>query len=193
MNDNGADSAIRPYDRDQAWDLVQSMVKNQNLQKHMLATEACLRALARHLGEDEEKWGLAGLVHDLDYEQTKKDPARHGVVGAELLQSRGFDPEIVQATKSHAGNAPVQTNLDKALFAVDPLTGLIVAAALMHPTRKLKNVDTDFILRRFKEKRFAAGANREQIATCSQLGLSLEQFTSICLDAMKNISDRLGL
>lgn len=180
-------------DRETAWNLITSSVKNQNLIKHMLATEACLRALARRLNRDEEKWGLAGLLHDIDYEQTKDDPTSHALVAAQALANHGVDAEIVQAVKAHSGNVPAVSLLDKAIVATDPVTGLIVAAALMHPTKKLANVDTDFILRRFKDKRFAAGANREQIQTCSELGLSLEEFLTICLQAMQCIAAQLGL
>jgi uncharacterized protein len=179
--------------RDEAWSLVQSKVSNRNLQKHMLATEACLGALAAKLGGDEAAWRLAGLVHDLDYEQTKDNPARHGLVAAELLASQDVPAEIIQAVKSHAGNAPVESLLDKVLFAVDPVTGLVVAAALMHPAKKLAGVTTEFIMRRYSEKRFAAGANREQIATCQSFDLSLEDFISTCLAAMQTIAPELGL
>ena len=179
--------------RTEAYDLVTSMVTNRNLLKHMLATEACLRGLARKLGEDEEKWGLAGLLHDVDYDQTKDDTSKHGIVGAEILTRKGIELDIIQAVKAHVCAVPIQSKLDRALYAADPITGLIVAAALMHPTKKLASVDTDFILRRYKEARFAAGANREQIATCSELGLSLEEFTSICVASMQGIAPDLGL
>jgi len=179
--------------RDEAWSLVQSKVTNRNLQKHMLATEACLRALGRKLGEDEEKWALAGLVHDVDYEETKNDTARHGHVGAEMLASQGVEPDVVHAVLAHVAAVPAESNLDKALYATDPVTGLIVAAALMHPSKKLAEVTTDFIMRRYSEKRFAAGANREQIATCSSLGLTLEDFVATCLAAMQTIAAELGL
>lgn len=181
-------------DRSAARNLVEATVKNGNLVKHMLAVEACLRALAARLGGDIEKWGLAGLAHDLDYEQTKDDPVSHGMVSAGILSNHGVDAEVVQAVRAHSGNVPLQTLLDKAIWATDPVTGLIVAAALMHPTKKLANIDVDFILRRYKEKRFAAGANREQIQTCTaNLGLSLEEFLGICLKAMQDIAPQLGL
>ena len=179
--------------RTEALDFVQSTVSNRNLLKHMLATEACLRALARRLGGDEEQWGLAGLLHDVDYDQTKDDTSRHGVAGAEILRTKGVAEPIVHAVLAHVHNVPAESALDKALLAADPITGLIVAAALMHPTKKIANIDTEFILRRFKEKRFAAGANREQIQTCEGLGLSLEEFTTICLTAMQGIAADLGL
>ncbi len=179
--------------RTEAWDLVRTMVTNRNLLKHMLATEACLRGLARRLGADEEQWGLAGLLHDVDYDQTKDNTARHGLVGAEILRQKGVDEEIVHAVLAHVQEVPAETMLDQALLAADPVTGLIVAAALMHPTRKLASVDTEFIMRRFKEKKFAAGANREQIQTCTSLGLSLEEFMGVCLAAMQGVAAELGL
>lgn len=179
--------------RDEALKLVQERVTNRNLQKHMLATEACLRALAPRLGGDSEQWGLAGLLHDVDYEETKTDTARHGIVGAELLESLGLDPSIVHAVRAHVGAVPAESMLDKALYATDPITGLIVAAALMHPLKKLAGVDTEFVMRRYGEKKFAAGANREQIATCSTLGLSLEEFTTACIAAMQGVAGDLGL
>ncbi len=179
--------------RTEAWDLVRSMVANRNLLKHMLATEACLVGLARRLKANEEQWGLAGLLHDLDYDQTKDDTSRHGLAGADILRQKGVDDEIVHAVLAHVHAVPAESLLDRALVAADPVTGLIVAAALMHPTRKLANVDTDFIMRRFKEKKFAAGANREQICTCTGLGLGLEEFIGVCLTAMQGIAPELGL
>ncbi|MCX7994657.1 MAG: HDIG domain-containing protein [candidate division WOR-3 bacterium] len=179
--------------RNDALNLVSEKLKNKNLFKHCLATEACLRELARHFGEDEEKWGLAGLLHDIDYEETINDPSRHGIIGGDILEKKGLAPEIVYAVKVHAGHFAPQSRLDWALFATDPLTGLIVASALMHPDKKLNSLDKDFVLRRFKEKRFAAGANRDQILTCKNLGLELEEFVEICLRGMKSISEELGL
>ena len=179
--------------RDEALTLVKEKVSNKNLRKHMLATEAVMRRLAKHLGEDEALWGLAGLLHDLDYDQTADDFPRHGLMTAELLAETDVPEEAVYAIKSHPGHFPRKSLLDKALYAVDPVTGLIVAAALMHPTKKLENVDTDFVMRRFKEKRFAAGADRDQIRSCSEMGLELEQFITLSLEAMQGIDAELGL
>jgi putative nucleotidyltransferase with HDIG domain len=179
--------------REEALELVRSKVKNKNLVKHMIATEACMRDLARHFHEDEDFWGLTGLLHDLDYDQTAEDSSKHGFLGAQMLEEMGADDRMVYAVKAHAGHVEAVSMMDKALFAVDPLTGLIVAAALMHPTKKLTNVDTQFVLNRFKEKRFAAGANRDTIRTCESLGLSLEEFITISLGAMKSVADELGL
>ncbi|MBM3307805.1 MAG: HDIG domain-containing protein, partial [Candidatus Eisenbacteria bacterium] len=151
--------------RDECLALVKANCSNRNLIKHMLAAEAVMAGLARRLGGDVEAWAQAGLVHDLDYDETAKTPERHGLVSADMLTERGFPADIVHAVKAHNDHAPREGLMDKALYATDPVTGLVVAAALMHPTKKLANVDVEFVMRRFKEKRFAAGANREAIQT----------------------------
>ena len=179
--------------REEAMELVKENVKTKNLRKHMYAAEACMRALAARLGGDEEEWTMAGLLHDLDYDRTVDDFAMHGFVTEEILSGRDVSPEIINAIKAHAEHAPISSNMDLALHAVDPLTGLIVAAALMHPTKKLAGVDVGFVMNRFKEKRFAAGADRGQIRKCEGLGLSLEEFVGTCLAAMQGISKELGL
>ena len=179
--------------RDQAYQLAKSKFSNKNLFKHVLAVEAVMRGLAEHFGEDQEKWGFAGLLHDLDYEQTMNDPDRHTLLTEQMLQEYNLDPDIIEAIKCHNDKAPRTKLIGKAIYAADPVTGLIVAAALMHPDKKLKSIDVPFILRRFKEKRFAAGANREQIKTCEDFGLSLEDFLGIALKAMQGIDGELGL
>jgi len=179
--------------RDEALKLVNEKVSNENLRKHMLATEAVMKRLARRLGEDDELWGLAGLLHDLDYDQTVNDFPRHGLMTAEMLAETDVPEEAIYAIKSHPGHFPRKSLMDKALYAVDPITGLIVAAALMHPTKKLKNVDVDFVERRFKEKRFAAGADRDQIRSCEGFGLPLREFMGLALEAMQGIDESLGL
>lgn len=180
-------------DENEGLKLMESMVTNKNLRKHMLATQACMRRLAKRLEEDEELWGFTGLIHDLDYDQTAQNPSQHGLIAADILKEKGVDESIIYAVKAHPGHVPVQGKMDRALYAVDPLTGLIVAAALMHPDKKLASLDKEFVLRRYKGKKFAAGANREQIATCTQLGLSLEDFIQLCLEAMQGVADKLGL
>ena len=179
--------------RDEALELLKQNVKCENLLKHMFATEACMKRLAKEFGEDEDKWALAGLMHDIDYELIGDDFSKHGLVGGDILEKNGIDNEIIDAVRVHPGNSERVTKIAKALYAVDPLTGLIVAATLMHPEKSLKAVDTNFVLNRFKEKRFAKGANREQIKSCEELGLDLEKFISICLEAMRGISNELGL
>jgi putative nucleotidyltransferase with HDIG domain len=179
--------------REEAIAEIKSRCSNKNLFKHMLATEAVMVGLAKRLGEDEEAWALAGLVHDIDYEETADDPDRHALVSAEILEELGVCEEIVHAVKAHNDKAGRDTTMDKALYASDPVTGLIVASALMHPDKKLAGLDVEFVMRRFKEKRFAAGADRGQIAACSDLGLSLEEFLDVAITSMQGISDDLGL
>jgi len=181
--------------RDDALDSVSTNVENANLRKHMLATEAVLRALAKRLGEDEETWGLTGLLHDIDVELTADDKAQHSRLGADLVRELGASNEMVQAILKHNeahGLKPV-TNLEKALIAADPLTGLITAAALVLPDKKLAKLEAASVVRRYKEKGFAAGANRELITGCSELGLSLEEFIALGLEAMQGIAGELGL
>lgn len=177
----------------EALELVKKMVPQKNLVKHMLAAEAVMKALARKFGEDEEKWGLAGLLHDLDYAETFDKPDIHAVRTAEILNDYNLDPDIIKAIKAHNYKAEMDTKMAKALYVVDPLTGFIVACALMTPDKKLAGVDVGFALRRFKEKAFAKGANRNQMKMCEEIGLSLEEFMETGVKAMQEISEELGL
>jgi len=179
--------------REEALELVKKHVSNKNLIKHMIAVEAVMKFLARRFGEDEELWGLAGLLHDLDYDRTADDFENHGKITAEILEKTDVPEQVIYAIKSHPGHFPRKSLMDKALFAADPITGLIVAATLMHPTKKIKNVDVEFIKRRFKEKRFAAGANRDQIKSCSEAGIELDDFIALSLEAMQSVDKELGL
>ena len=179
--------------REEAYALVRHHVPNKNLQKHMLAAEAVMAALAGHFNQDKEAWALAGLLHDLDYDKTVKNFKQHGILTAEMLKDSVLPEGVIQAIKSHPGHFPRESLMDHALYAADPVTGLIAAAALMHPKKKLKALDMDFIMRRFREKRFAAGADRDQIASCDQLNLPLETFMEIALKAMQDIDKELGL
>jgi putative nucleotidyltransferase with HDIG domain len=180
--------------RDDAMSLLKSHIKTKNLIKHCLACEAVLGALASRFGGDPEQWRLAGLLHDVDYDQTLDSPETHTMIGAEVLEQAGVDGEVVHAVLAHADKAPRESALDKALWCVDPLTGLIVAAALIRSEKKLAAIDAAFVLNRFKEKGFARGANREQIAACEQeLGMTLEEFVTVGVAAMQEVSDDLGL
>ncbi len=154
-----------------------------------------MRGLARRLGEDEERWGLAGLMHDLDYDETKGEPEHHSLISANMVEEMGFDDEIVDAVRAHNEyhGLPRETLMARALYAADPLTGLIVAAALISPERTLDAIDAKFVLNRFHEKSFARGANREVIEACSEVGLSLEEFIELSLESMRGISGDLGL
>lgn len=182
-------------DREEALDSVKANVENENSVKHMLATEAIMQALARRLGEDEEEWGLTGLLHDIDMELTEGDMTNHSKLGADLVREMGASEAMAHAVLCHneAHGIPLETKLDKALFCTDPLTGLIVAAALVRPDKKLAGVEARSVKKRFKEKSFAAGANREQIASCSELGLELDEFIDLGLKAMQGIAAELGL
>jgi len=182
--------------REEGLKLVQEKIQNQNLVKHCLAAEVCMRELAKHFQENEEKWGLTGLLHDIDYEETKNDPQKHSILGAEILEKLGLDKEIVAAVKTHNeahGIAP-ESKMAKAIFCVDPLTGLIVASTLVLPSKKIADLTAENVINRFGEKSFAKGANREIISKCQELlGLNLEEFTKIGLEAMKKITNELGL
>jgi putative nucleotidyltransferase with HDIG domain len=159
----------------------------------MLAVEAIMKRVAEHLNEDTEMWGLTGLLHDLDYDQTAEDFDRHSLLTCEWLKEYDLDERILYAIKAHPRKVEPQSKMDWTLFAADPLSGLIVAATLMHPSRKLKNVTVEFVLNRFKEKRFAAGANREDIQACEKIGLSLEEFVRLALEGMQVAGKDLGL
>ena len=179
--------------RDEALLLVKQHLKNKNLVKHSLAVEACMRAMAEKLNQDVEKWGLAGIVHDLDYEITEKSPELHTTETVKILQEAGIEPEIIRTVQAHAGQVDCQNEMEWSIFSIDPLTGLIIAATLMHPNKKLKDVDLGFVKRRYKEKSFAKGARREDIEQIGNVGMELDDFISICLEAMQGISDDLGL
>ncbi len=181
-------------DHDTALSLLKANLKNKNLVKHCLACEAVLAALANRLGEDEQTWRLAGLLHDVDYDQTADSPDEHAQIGAQMLRDAGVDSHIVHAVLAHNDKVPRESALDKALWCADPLTGLIVAAALIRPEKRLSAIDTQFVLNRMKEKSFARGANRDQIRACeTELGLTLEEFVGTGLEAMQDISSDLGL
>jgi len=178
---------------EEAKQLVFSKLSNPNLQKHSLAVSALMRHLARRFNEDEEKWALAGILHDLDYEETLKDPARHGLVTEEWLKQYNLAPEVIEAIKAHANKAERNSLMNKAIWASDPITGFLVACALIRPEKKLAPVEVEFAMKRMKEKRFAAGANRDQINSCAEMGLTVQDFFQISLTAMKEIAEELGL
>ena len=181
--------------REEALNLVKENIKQDNLVKHCLAVEAVMERLADYFDKGEKKWALAGLLHDIDYEETKDDEERHSIVGAEMLEDMGLSEDIVYAVKVHNGvhGLPRKSLMDKALYASDPLTGLIVASALIHPDKELEAVDTEFVMNRYEESSFAKGADREVIASCEEMGLELEEFIKLALEGMKSISDDLGL
>jgi putative nucleotidyltransferase with HDIG domain len=182
-------------DRQEALESIRENVENQNLIKHMLAVEAVMRALARRLGGDKIEWGLAGLLHDIDVELTEGDMHAHSKLGADLARDLGASEAIANAILVHneTHGIPPETDMEKALFCADPLTGLITAAALVMPDRKLANLQVKSVMKRFKAKGFAAGASREQIAKCSDISLELDEFVQIGLEAMQGVAPQLGL
>lgn len=183
-------------EKEKALNLLKENLKNKNLIKHCLAVESAMRDLAQNFGEDEEKWGICGLLHDIDYEKTKGELKTHSKVGKEMLEDLGFEQEVYDAVLTHneAHGIEPKTLMAKALYCVDPLTGLIVAATLVLPSQKINDLRTENVLNRFKEKAFARGANREIIAKCQEyLDLPLEKFIEIVLKAMQKISNQLEL
>jgi len=181
--------------REKVLESIKANVENQNMVKHMLATEAIMRALARRLGEDEEEWGLTGLLHDIDVELTKGDMSVHSKLGADLTRELGASETMAHAILCHNERHGVsrETKLDKALFCADPLTGLITAAALVRPDKKLAGLEASSVIKKSKQKSFAAGANREHIATCSEIGLEFDEFIELGVEAMRGIAADLGL
>ena len=180
--------------RENATQLLKEYIKNDRLLKHSFAVSACMRGLAERLNEDMDKWEITGILHDLDYEFTKDKPEEHGIKTVQILKENGFnDEEIFNAILAHSSKKVCEKKIEWALYAVDPASGFIVACALMHPSKKIKNIDVDFMKRRFKEKRFAQGADREQIKKCENLGISLDEFFEICLKNMQKIDELLSL
>lgn len=178
--------------RNEAVEFVSKNLKNKNLVKHCLASEAVMRALARHFGEDEEEWGLAGLLHDADVEIS--DAPEQGKMVGDMLAER-ITPQMRHAMAAHntaTGIVP-ESRFDYALTAGETITGLIVASALVLKDKKLSGLTRESVVKRFGEKRFAAGADRNLIMHCEKIGLALEQFSEICLNAMTAISNDLGL
>jgi len=182
--------------RDEAEALLKKYVQNERMLAHSYAAEAVLRALARSLSRDEERWGLAGLLHDIDVETVGGDLNRHGLEAEKILTAAGLDSEIVEAIKRHNERACSLrrcSELQHALAAGETITGLIAATALVYPDRKLAGVKVKSVTKRMKEKAFAASVNRATIGECEQLGLPLEAFVGIALMAMQDIAPRLGL
>ncbi|PJC36760.1 phosphohydrolase [Candidatus Peregrinibacteria bacterium CG_4_9_14_0_2_um_filter_53_11] len=181
---------------EEALSLLREHVKTENIIKHLFATQVLMQALARKFGEDEHRWGLAGLLHDLDWDYTKPTPDRHGLMSFEMLADKDLDPEICSAIKLHNYMLDIepQTLMEKALYCSEMMTGFIVAVALVKPSKKLDDVKVESVLKKFKEKSFASGARREIMERCEPyLGITLEELVTICLAEMKKISGKLGL
>ncbi len=182
--------------RKQAVELIHKYIKNEKMLQHSYASEAVMRALAHKLGRDEEKWAMAGLLHDLDVELVNADPKIHGLKTAEILEKIGVDPDIIDAIKMHneaAVGIKRNTEFQHALAAGETITGMITAVTLVYPDKKLKSVKPESVIKRMKKKKFAASVSRENIMECEKIGITLNDFVVICIDAMKTISDKIGL
>lgn len=193
-------------DRIEAYNLMIQMLKSKNLQKHGLAVEAIMRALCSYLRQkhpelsseefNEEEWAIVGLLHDADYELVEKNTTRHTLVTEEKLRPLGVSERIIAGIKAHHdGIKNSRDNLmEKSVYAVDELSGLITAVALVRPDKKLSSVTLESVMKKFPQKSFAAGAKREQILACEkELNIPLEEFVSIALKAMQGIAQELGL
>lgn len=181
-------------DRQSAWNLLCECTKSENLRRHAQAVEACLRAYARKFGEDEEKWGIVGLIHDFDYEMYPNAPD-HPLKGSEILKERGYPEEIRRAVLGHADytGVPRDALMAKALFACDELGGFITACALVRPDR-IMSLEAKSVRKRMKDKAFARSVSREDIVKGSEeLGVPLDEHIALCIEAMRAIADNLGL
>ncbi len=181
--------------RTAAWSLLTEFNQDPSLIKHALAVEAAMRAYARYFGEDEEKWGIVGLIHDFDYEQhpTKEE---HVWAGMEILRQRGWPEDIIRAMGAHAPytGIPRDTRIAKTIFAVDELTGLIIAVALVRPSKSIMDVTLKSVKGKWKDKAFARGCNRPEIEEgAADLGIPLDEHITIVLQALQGIADELGL
>jgi len=182
---------------EQARELVEGEIENDALRKHMLAVSKIMRALADNMGisdAEKEKWTLVGLLHDLDYERTKDNHEKHGIVSAEMIKEELPD-DCLQAIKAHNKQTGFEPNskMAKALVAADAVSGLIPPTALMMPTRKLSEVTVNSLKKKFKDKSFARSVSRESIIVCEELGFERKEFFKLGLEALQAISDELGL
>ena len=186
--------------REDALALMHEYTASESLRKHMLAVEAAMRAYATKFGEDVEKWGLAGLVHDFDYERfpnaTRSATEEHPSEGVRILRAKGYPEDVLQAILGHATytGVPRETRLAKTLFAVDELTGLITATALVKPTKCVHDVDASSVRKKMKDKAFARGVSREDVLQgAEELGVPLEEHIAFVIDAMRGVAPALGL
>jgi len=193
MDQNAMDRNV--MDRKQAWSLLCEYTQSESLRKHMLAVEACMRAYARKFGEDEDKWGITGLLHDFDYEKYPT-PAEHPFVGNKILEERGYPEEMRRAILSHADYSGVkrESRMEKTLYACDEIAGFITASALVKPNKSLAEVEAKSVRKKMKDKAFARSVNRDDIINgAADLGVDLEEHIAFCIEAMKGIAGELGL
>jgi putative nucleotidyltransferase with HDIG domain len=186
--------------REEAWEIVTEYTQNPSLLRHMLAVEAAMRAYARKFGEDEELWGIVGLLHDFDYERYPDLTVEsHPVVGAGILRERGWPEEIIRAVLAHAGEYTEvipESRMEKSLVAVDELTGFLVAVALVRPSKDIRDITKiQSVKKKWKDRSFAAAVNREEMEhACQELGVDLwTEHVPLVLAAMQGIAAELGL
>ncbi|MBM3814636.1 MAG: HD domain-containing protein [Acidimicrobiia bacterium] len=182
-------------DREQAWEILCEFTKSESLRKHALAVETCMRAYARHYGEDEEKWGVTGLLHDFDWEVHPTLPD-HPVKGEPILAGRGVSAEMRRAILSHADftGVPRETRMEKALFACDELAGFLTAISYVKPKRSIHEVDVASVKKKMKDKAFARAVNRADIVNgAAEMGVELEEHVGFCIRAMQERAEELGL
>jgi len=182
--------------RDQALELLNKYIKSDRMIAHCLASEAVLRSLALRLGQDPEQWGLAGLLHDIDVEITDADPYKHGPEGARWLAEMGVDAEVVDAIAMHNEVATGKdrcTLFQHALAAGETITGLITATTYVYPDRKVASVKPKSVVKRMKEKAFAASVKRENILECEKIGIPIDEFAELSVRAMTGIAEEIGL
>ena len=181
--------------RDEGLSLVHEYVKNENLIKHMLSVEAAMRFYAEKFGEDGEEWGITGLLHDFDWE-VHPTLEEHPLAGEPILRKHGVPEDVIRAIMSHADHSgvPRETKMEKALYACDEVTGLITAVALVRPSRSLLDLEASSVKKKWKDKTFAAGANREEIQkAATEFGIELWEHVGNVIQAMRNIAPDLGL
>jgi putative nucleotidyltransferase with HDIG domain len=185
----------RKPNREEAWNLLTEFVQNDHLRRHALAVEAVMRHLARKRAADEEEWGIIGLVHDIDYE---RHPEEHCSKVREILGQRGWPPEYIRAVASHGwgifSEEEPLTDLEKSLYAIDELTGLVAAAALVRPSRSILDLPVKSVLKKWKDKAFAAGADRAVIEKgAAMLGVPVEELVAETIEGMKTEAEAIGL
>ncbi|MEJ2077424.1 MAG: HDIG domain-containing protein [Acidobacteriota bacterium] len=179
--------------RDSAWDLLNEYTSNPNLIKHALAVESAMRAYAEKFGEDPDEWGVAGLIHDFDYDRFPEEHPRKGVA---ILSELGYPEEIVHAVKSHADftGTPRDRLMDRTLFAVDELCGFITAATLVRPDKRIAELSVRSVKKRMKDKAFARAVSREDLRSgAGALGIELDEHIGFVIAAMTRIAGELGL
>jgi len=184
--------------REEAWQVLNEYTKNPHLIAHALAVEAGMKAYARRFGEDEERWAVVGLIHDFEYEQYPDlGPGGHPFKGAEIMREMGWDEALIRAVAAHAPEltgVTLDTNMEKAIYAVDELTGLITATALVRPSKSILDVKVSSVRKKWKDKAFAAAVKREDIEEgAAKLGIELPEHIGVVLEAMKGIAAELGL